>query len=118
MTTIQVFDPTMCCSSGVCGAEVDPALVAFAADFAWAQQAGARIERFNLGREPMAFAQNPTVGAFLQRSGAEALPLILVDGEVALAGRYPQREELARWAGLVLPAAAQAGGCCSGSRCC
>ena len=37
---------------------------------------------------------------FLERSGEEALPLVLVNGEVALAGRYPNRTELARWAGI------------------
>ena len=42
------------------------------------------------------------VKGFLERSGQEALPLILVDGEVALAGRYPNRAELARWAGIEL----------------
>lgn len=117
MTTIQVFDPAMCCSSGVCGADVDETVVAFAADFAWAKEAGAGIERFNLAQQPAAFAGNAVVAAFLQRSGADALPLILVDGEVALAGRYPKRDELARWAGLATAPAA-ASGCCSGGRCC
>lgn len=37
MKTIQIFDPALCCSSGVCGPETDPALVAFAADFEWAR---------------------------------------------------------------------------------
>ncbi|MBN9573585.1 MAG: arsenic metallochaperone ArsD family protein [Alicycliphilus denitrificans] len=58
---------------------------------------------------------------FLERSGQEALPLVLVDGEVALAGRYPKRSELTRWAGIKAPEAAPAqGACCSGpdSRCC
>ena len=58
------------------------------------------IERFNLGQQPLQFANNTTVKGFLQRSGEESLPLILVDGEVALAGRYPSRAELTRWAGL------------------
>lgn len=40
MKTIQIFDPALCCSSGVCGPETDPALVAFAADFEWARNAG------------------------------------------------------------------------------
>lgn len=120
MTHIQIFDPALCCSTGVCGVEVDQQLVRFAADVDWARQHGARIARFNLAQEPMAFAENPVARKFLERSGAEALPLILVDGEVALAGRYPSRAELARWAGI---AAAQeeaqpAGTCCSGSRCC
>ena len=120
MKKIQVFDPALCCSSGVCGVDVDQALVDFSADVEWAKQNGAQIERFNLAQQPMAFAENPVVKGFLERSGAEALPLILVDGEFALAGRYPRREELARWAGIT-PSATEsdpAKPCCSGSRCC
>ena len=124
MKTIQVFDPALCCSSGVCGADVDPALVSFSADLDWAKGQGAHVERFNLAQQPMSFAQNTTVKGFLERSGPEALPLILVDGEVALAGRYPLRTELARWVDLT-PAAAQpvaepkaVAGCCGGSRRC
>lgn len=120
MKNIQVFDPALCCSTGVCGVDVDQALVTFSADVDWARQNGAQIQRFNLAQQPMAFAENVTVKGFLERAGQEALPLTLVDGEVALAGRYPTRNDLARWAGITLvpDAAAQAGSCCSGSRCC
>jgi len=118
MKSIQVFDPALCCSTGVCGVDVDQALVSFSADVEWARQHGARIERFNLAQQPMAFAENPTVKGFLERSGQDALPLILVDGEVALAGRYPQRAELARWTGLLMVAPAKAeSSCCSGNGC-
>ncbi len=117
MSNIQVFDGAMCCSSGVCGTDVDQHLVDFAADFAWAKQGGAQLERFNLAQQPLAYAQNPVVKAFLERSGAEALPLILVDGEVALAGRYPQRAELARWARLQPAQPIDAPGCGGGCRC-
>ena len=120
MTTIQIFDPALCCSSGVCGTDVDQHLVNFSADADWARQSGAHIERFNLAQQPMAFAENALVKGFLQRSGQEALPLTLVGGEVALAGRYPSRSDLARWAGIALPAAESAakGACCSGGGCC
>lgn len=118
MPNIQVFDSALCCSSGVCGTNVDQHLVDFAADFAWANQSGATIERFNLAQQPTAYAENATVKGFLERSGTEALPLILVDGEVALAGRYPSRNELSRWAKLPLVESADAGNCCSGGRCC
>jgi hypothetical protein len=118
MTTIQVFDPALCCSTGVCGVEVDQQLVGFSADVDWAKQNGADIERFNLAQQPIVFAENAAVKAFLERSGAEALPLILVDGEVALAGRYPNRTELARWAGIAEAAEKPASACCSGSSCC
>lgn len=117
--TIEIFDPSLCCSTGVCGPEVDQALVTFSADVDWLKQAGGSIQRYNLSQQPTAFAENPVVKRFLERSGQEGLPLILVDGEVALTGRYPQRSELARWAGLAEPepAPSSAGGC-SGPSCC
>lgn len=119
MTTIHVFDPSLCCSSGVCGVEVDQQLVDFARDVTWLKQQGGQIERFNLAQQPMVFADNAIVKGFLERSGQEGLPLILVNGEVALAGRYPRRAELARWAGISqLTVAVQAGAVCSGSGCC
>lgn len=117
MSNIEIFDGPLCCSSGVCGAEVDQRLVTFAADAAWATERGAQIVRVNLAQQPLAFAQNAIVKAFLERSGAEALPLILVDGEVALAGRYPQRPELVRWAKLAVDELAPASGCGSTCRC-
>lgn len=126
MKKIQVFDPALCCSSGVCGTDVDQALVNFSADIDWARQNGMSVERFNLAQQPMAFAENAAVKGLLARSGESALPITLVDGEVAFAGRYPVREDLARWletpdtasASIESSTAAKAGGCCSGGACC
>lgn len=120
MKNIQVYDPALCCRSGVCGVDIDQALVTFSADMEWAKQNGAKIERFNLSSEPMAFADNKTVLAFLERSGAEALPLVLVDGEMALAGRYPNRTELTRWAQIIQSATEEKpiSSYCPGSKCC
>lgn len=104
MKTLQIFDPAMCCNTGVCGVDADQQLVSFAADIDWAKKQGAQIERFNLAQQPMAFAENTVVKSFLERSGQEGLPLILLDGEIALTNRYPRRAELARWLGLsILP---------------
>ena len=118
MKSIQVFDPAMCCNTGVCGVDVDQQLINFAADVDWAKQNGAQIQRFNLAQQPMDFANNPVVKGFLERSGQEALPLILVDGEFALAGRYPNRVELARWAGITIPINEIKPAVGSGSKCC
>lgn len=117
MTKIDVYDSAMCCSTGVCGVDVDQRLVNFAADVEWAKQQGMTIERFNLGQQPLEFVSNATVKGFLQRSGEASLPLILVDGEVALAGRYPSRAELTRWAGVAAPPIPNKteGSCCGGS---
>jgi sulfur carrier protein ThiS len=88
MKTIQVYDPPMCCSTGLCGTEIDPALVSFAALLTELGQKGVKVERYNMGQQPMAFVQNPTVKALLDKESTEALPLILLDGEVYLKGRY------------------------------
>ncbi|TNH85212.1 MULTISPECIES: arsenite efflux transporter metallochaperone ArsD [Aeromonas] len=123
MSVIQIFDPALCCASGVCGTEVEQRLVNFAADVAWAKGQGVAIERFNLAQQPMVFAETPAVSAFLMHAGEAGLPLVLVDGQVVLTGRYPGRSELARYAGLPAPQAvikgiAKSGGCCGNSGCC
>ncbi len=93
MKTIQVYDPPMCCSTGICGTEIDPDLVNFAAMLAQLGTHGLKIERFNLGQQPMAFVQNISVKTLLEQEGSETLPLIFLDGEVYLKGRYPTAAE-------------------------
>ena len=104
MTLVQVFDPAMCCSTGVCGPSVDPQLVRFAADLDWLKGQGISVERFNLAQEPRAFAENAAVKDSLEVTGEAALPLVEVDGEVKSRGVYPSRDELALWAGVGAPA--------------
>lgn len=97
MKAIQVYDPSMCCSTGVCGTNIDPDLVNFAAMLAQLGQRGIQIERFNLGQKPMAFARNPAVKALLESEGADALPVVFWDGELKLKGRYPTKDERPDW---------------------
>src|SRR5579883_1397331 len=47
-TSVLVYDPPMCCSTGACGPDVDPVLVRFAADLAWLQEQGVAVQRYNL----------------------------------------------------------------------
>ena len=113
MKIIQVYDPAMCCSTGVCGPSVDPELARFAADVAWLQQQGVTVERFNLSAQPGAFAATPAVKEALAR-GVEVLPLVLVGDRIAVEGAYPSRETLAALAGVVVKrlAMAPAASCC------
>ncbi|HWR01825.1 MAG TPA: arsenite efflux transporter metallochaperone ArsD [Chlorobaculum sp.] len=118
MQSIQVFEPALCCSTGVCGVDVDQKLVTFTADVAWAKQNGVTVERFNLAQQPMMFAENPILREFLERSGQEALPVTLMGGDIVLAGIYPSRADLARWSGVSSTAAPATKSCCSGKSCC
>jgi hypothetical protein len=99
--TIRVFDPAMCCSTGVCGPSVDPELARFSADVDWLQRQGVTVERFNLSQQPGAFAETPAVREALAR-GTEVLPLVLVGDRVAVEGAYPSRETLAALAGVLV----------------
>jgi Arsenical resistance operon protein ArsD len=119
--TIRVFDPAMCCSTGICGPSVDPELARFAADVDWLQKQGVLVERFNLSQQPAVFAETPAVREALGR-GTEVLPLVLVGERIAVEGAYPSRETLAALAGVVVKkneptkletAPAASGGCCT-----
>ena len=120
MKKIEVFDPALCCNSGVCGTDVDQTLVTFSADVDWLKQQGGAISRYNLSQQPMVFVENPVVHAFLERSGEKGLPLVLVDGEITLAGRYPSRDELENWCGTpdVSVDSAPSGSSCCKTGCC
>ena len=100
MKRVEVFDPPMCCSTGVCGPKVDPALVKFAADLHWLANQRIEVERYNLAQQPQAFAGNALVKGALKEHGNDCLPLILLDGSVVSRGRYPSRDELARLSGV------------------
>lgn len=97
MAKLAVYDPPMCCSTGVCGPAVDESLVRFAADLDWLRQRGATVERFNLTQQPHAFVENAVVKGALREGGSKCLPVILVDGSLVSQGAYPSRETLATW---------------------
>jgi hypothetical protein len=97
MNTIEVYDPPMCCSTGVCGPEVDPALARFAGLLEQAKSKGCVVNRFNLTQEPISFLQNETVKSLLQQKGVESLPLIFINGQLKATGTYPAATDLNSW---------------------
>lgn len=121
--TVAVYDPAMCCSTGVCGPSVDPGLLAAARDLRWLAAQGVSVERYGLSQEPDAFVKQPRVTGLMQAFGDKALPAILVNGEVLTYGRYPSRDEIIAALGTSSEPGASAtqtkGACCApGSNCC
>lgn len=98
MKRLEVFDPPMCCSTGVCGPAVDPVLARFAADLHWLANQRVAVERFNLAQQPQAFAASEVVKGALRQQGNKCLPLLLLDGAIVSQGTYPTRADLARLA--------------------
>jgi hypothetical protein len=102
MTTLEIFDPPMCCSTGVCGPDLDPRLPQFTADLAWLATRGVRVARYNLAQDPAAFVANTQVKRLLEQWGQSCLPVILRADSIAARGRYPTRRELAKLVGLTV----------------
>lgn len=121
MATLKVFDPPMCCSTGVCGVDVDTRLTQLVADLNYLRENGVTVERFNLRDNVQTFTEHPAV---IEQMGAENefLPIFMVNGEVMSRGLYPNRQQLSRWVGLdanVGPAPKKSSSCCSpNSGCC
>ena len=123
MASINVYEPALCCNTGVCGPDPDQALVQFTADLAALKKQGVKIARHNLANDPVAFTKKKPVRKFMKAAGSAGLPLTTIGKTVVLTGRYPTLDEMTRFAGQVAEAD-EACGCgdspcgCGSSGCC
>lgn len=97
MKKVEIFDPAMCCSTGVCGPSVDPELTRVASAVYSLEKKGFDVKRYQLTNEPEKFANTHEVNKVLHEKGPDALPVVLVDEQVVKVGSYPTNEELAEW---------------------
>ncbi len=95
MSKLEIFEPAMCCPTGVCAVEADPELLRISTVLHTMEKNGVKVERFNLSNSPQDFIKNTAVTDFIRTNGVEALPVIILDGEIVIRGRYPKNEEFA-----------------------
>jgi hypothetical protein len=100
MKKIQIFEPAMCCPTGLCGVGVDPELLRISTVLNTLKKDGVEIERFNLTNSPMEFINNKIVNKYINEKGADVLPATVVDGEITISGRYPTNEEIVKFLGI------------------
>lgn len=100
MKKIQIYDPAMCCSTGVCGPSVDPELLRMSVVVKNLESKKYPVQRFNLTNDTDEFINQSEVHALLNEKGPEVLPIVMVDDEVMMTGEYPTNEELEQWTGL------------------
>lgn len=104
MPSISVYEPPGCCSSGVCGPEVEESMAEFAAALTWAEKNGVEVARYNLGYQPAAFADNMDVRNAIDSDGMECLPLVMADDKIISKGVYLSKKELVEKAGIDIDA--------------
>ncbi|GAO01253.1 arsenite efflux transporter metallochaperone ArsD [Anaeromyxobacter sp. PSR-1] len=97
---VEIFDPPMCCPTGLCGPAVDPTLLEVHATVLKLKNeyAGrASLERYVLGQQAAKFMQQPEVFRRLKAEGVAVLPLTTVNGRIVKERSYPSYAELRRW---------------------
>lgn len=97
MKKMIIFDPAMCCSTGVCGPSVNPELLRVSTVLNKLKNNGIVVERHNLSNNPQAFVDNEQVNQLLNGKGVEILPIIMVDDEIVKVKGYPSNEEFCKW---------------------
>lgn len=97
---VEIFDPAMCCSSGVCGPGIDPVLVKVNEAILSLQKQGVEVKRFNLAQQPQDFMANTIVAGLLHKGGKKVLPATLVNGDIFKTGEYPTYEDLCKALGI------------------
>ncbi|SES43303.1 arsenite efflux transporter metallochaperone ArsD [Salipaludibacillus aurantiacus] len=97
---IEIFDPALCCPTGVCGPDVDPELTRISRLHLKLVKNGYHVKRYNLAQEPDPFVTHKGVNELLEKEGPDALPAVVVDGKLAFYNRYPTMEEFSEWLGL------------------
>jgi len=126
MSKIEIFDPAMCFSTGLCGLSVDKELLRVATTINNLTKKGADIVRHNLTSEPQAFIDNQKVNQLLNSKGTDILPITFVDGELVKTNAHLTNAEFAKYSGLPKEVIAEIalnkdkkeGGCCCKGGCC
>ena len=111
MKTMKIFEPAMCCPTGVCGVGVDPELLRISTVLNTLKEKGIEVQRYNLTSAPMEFVNNKAVAEFLQKFGPDKLPVTMVEDVIVITGRYPSNEEFTDWLDLT-PDLLGASSCC------
>lgn len=93
--TIEIFEPSLCCPTGVCGPEPDKSLIDLQNTINILTKAMVRVKRYAINQVPLAFTGNPVVRQFITTEGPGKLPLTLLDGKIIKKGSYPALDELA-----------------------
>lgn len=98
MKKMEIYEPAMCCDTGICGVGVDPELLRMSAVLDRLKKNGIEVERFNLSSAPMEFMTNRVVNDLInEENGLDNLPCTVLEGEIVITGRYPTNEEIAEF---------------------
>ena len=96
MKNMSIYEPAMCCSTGLCGVGVDPELLRISTVINALSKHGIKVDRYNLTSAPMEFVTNTEINKLINENGIDELPAIVLDGKIVITGRYPTNDDIAK----------------------
>ncbi|MDD4587709.1 MAG: arsenite efflux transporter metallochaperone ArsD [Heliobacteriaceae bacterium] len=100
MKKMSIYEPAMCCDTGVCGVGVDPELLRISTALSNLKKSGVEVKRYNLNTFPQEFIKNEEINKLIMGDGVESLPATIVDGKIVMTKRYPTNAEIAELLGV------------------
>lgn len=97
MKKMIIFDPAMCCTTGVCGPSVNPELLRMATVLNNLKEKGVLVERYNLSQNPQVFMDNKVINEILNTKGVSILPVTMVDNQIVKTGAYLTNKEISEF---------------------
>jgi hypothetical protein len=91
---VEIFDPPMCCPTGLCGPALDQTLLDVNEMLLALKAAHVSVERYQMTSHPTIFMKNSEVMHLVRERQMEALPVTLVQGKVIKVGAYPTLAEI------------------------
>ncbi len=91
---VEIFDPPMCCPTGLCGPTLDQTLLDVNDMILSLKAAGVSVERYQMTSHPAAFLNNADVMRLVREQQMAALPITVVRGQVIKVGAYPTLDEV------------------------
>ena len=91
---VAIFDPPMCCPSGLCGPTLDQTLLDVNEMIFALQKEGYQVERYQMTSHPQAFLANSEVMRLVRDKQMTALPIVVARGKIIAEGRYPKLAEI------------------------
>lgn len=91
---VELFDPPMCCPTGLCGPALDQMLLDVSEMVMALQRENRRVERYQMTSHPSAFLSNAEVMKLVREKQMAALPITVIHGKVIKVGAYPSADEI------------------------
>lgn len=94
---MKIYDPTLCCATGLCGVDIDPELMRMAVVLETLKKKGIPVERFNLKDNPQTYVDTKVINDCLMKESADVFPITTLDGEIVLKKSYPTNKQISEW---------------------